>query len=166
MRTSSRNAAQRGVFRRSGRSAVEAMLVLPVVITFLFGILEYGRYVMTMQVLTNAAREGARYALTHTQPVTVANPVGGGLTTYGNATTDVTNVINKALGGQSLVGQTVQIYLSDSLGNNIGNWNNAQAGNLVCVRISGNYRVLLGTMLYLPTNIPVSVRSAMRSESN
>jgi len=142
------------------------MLVLPVVITFLFGILEYGRYVMTMQVLTNAAREGARYALTHTQPVTVANPVGGGLTTYGNATTDVTNVINKALGGQSLVGQTVQIYLSDSLGNNIGNWNNAQAGNLVCVRISGNYRVLLGTMLYLPTNIPVSVRSAMRSESN
>lgn len=166
MRTSSRSATPQGILHRSGRSAVEAMLVLPVVITFLFGILEYGRYVMTMQVLTNAAREGARYALTHTQPVTVANPVGGGLTTYGNATTDVTNVINKALGGQSLVGQSVQIYLSDSLGNNIGDWTTAQAGDLVCVRITGNYRVLLGTMLYLPTNIPVSVRSAMRSESN
>ena len=166
MRTSSRSTAPRGILRRSGRSAVEAMLVLPVVITFLFGILEYGRYVMTMQVLTNAAREGARYALTHTQPVTVTNPVGGALTTYGNATTDVTNVVNKALGGQSLVGQTVDVYLSNSLGVSTGNWNNAQAGDLVCVRITGNYRVLLGTMLYLPTNIPVSVRAAMRSESN
>ena len=58
MRTSSRGKSPRGILRRTGRSAVEAMLVLPVVITFLFGILEYGRYVMTMQVLTNAAREG------------------------------------------------------------------------------------------------------------
>lgn len=145
---------------RRGGSAVEAALVLPVVITFLFGILEYGRYVMTLQVMTNAAREGAHYALTHTQPVTIAG------TTYGNATTDVTNIINKSLGGQQLVGQNVQIYASDSLGNNIGSWNNAQVGESVCVKITGNYRVLMGTMLFLPTNIPVSLQSVMRSESN
>jgi Flp pilus assembly protein TadG len=146
--------------RRLGASAVETALVLPFVILFLFGILEYGRYIMTLQVMTNAAREGARFALGHTQPVTVDG------TTYGNTTTDVTSVITKALAGQALSGQNVQIYASDSLGNNIGSWNTAQAGELVCVRISGNYNVLLGNMLYLPLTIPVVAQAAMRSESN
>jgi Flp pilus assembly protein TadG len=146
--------------RRRGRSIVEAALVLPVVITFLFGILEYGRYLMTLQTITNAAREGAHYALTHTQPVTL-----GGVT-YGNATSDVTNTINKALGGQGLTGQSVQIYASDSIGTNIGAWTSTQAGQSVCVRITGNYTVLLGRMLYLPNSIPVVAQAVMRSESN
>lgn len=147
--------------RRRGASLVEAALVLPVVITFLFGIFEYGRYVMTLQVMTNAAREGCHYALTHTQPVTIAG------VTYGNSTSDVTNVVNQALAGQHLVGQTVQVYKSDSLGNDIGSWTTTEAGELVCVRIDGNYRVLMGGMLYgLNTDIPVRCQVAMRSESN
>jgi Flp pilus assembly protein TadG len=146
---------------RRGGALVEAALVLPVVITFLFGILEYGRYVMTLQVMSNAAREGAHYALTHTQPVTISG------VTYGNATSAVTNVVNQALAGQSLVGQTIQVYKSDSLGNNIGSWTTTEAGELVCVRIDGNYRVLMGGMLYgLNANIPVRSQVAMRSESN
>ena len=146
--------------RRRGAVAVEAALVLPMVIVFLFGILEYGRYVMTLQVMTNAACEGAHYALTHTQPITI----GG--TTYGNTTSDVTNIINKGLAGQSLTGQNVQIYCSDSIGTNIGLWTDTQVGQSVCVRITGNYRVLLANMLYLPANIPVVAQSVMRSESN
>jgi Flp pilus assembly protein TadG len=146
--------------RRRGATAVEAALVLPMVVMVLFGIMEYGRYVMTLQMMTNAAREGAHYALTHTQPVTIAG------TTYGNATSDVTNIINKALVGQSLVSQSVQIYASDSLGNNIGLWTDTQIGQCVCVRITGNYRVLIASMLYLPANIPVVAQCVMRSESN
>jgi len=146
---------------RRGAAAVEAALVLPVVVVLLFGILEYGRYLMTLQVLTNAAREGAHYALTHTQPVTIAG------VTSGNATTDVTNVIDKALGGGIyLSGQTVQVYASDSLGNNIGSWTSTQIGDSVCVRITGNYRVILGGMLFLPNTIPVVAQAVMRSESN
>jgi hypothetical protein len=99
--------------------------------------------------------------LTHTQPVTISG------VTYGNATSDVTNIVNQALGGQYLVGQTVQVYKSDSLGNNIGSWTTTEAGELVCVRIDGNYRVLLGGMLYgLNADIPVRSQVAMRSESN
>lgn len=147
--------------RRRGASAVEAALVLPVVVLLLFGILEYGRYMMTLQVLTNAAREGAHYALTHTQPVTIAG------VTSGNATTDVTNIINKALGGGVyLSGQTVQIYASDSVGNNIGSWTATQVGESVCVRITGNYPVILGGMLFLPSTLPVVAQAVMRSESN
>jgi len=149
------------VCRRRGATAVETALVLPLVIVFLFGILEYGRYLMTLQVLQNAAREGAHYALTHTQPITIAS------TTYGNATTDVTNIINKAMGGGNyLSGQNVQIYAADSLGNNVGSWTSTQVGQSVCVRITGSYNVILGNMIFLPTTIPVVAQAVMRSESN
>jgi len=155
-----RRTLRRSNARRRGQALVEAALVLPVVIMFLFGIFEYGRYIMTLQIMTNAAREGCHYALTHTQPITIAG------TTYGNATSDVTNLVNKALAGQSLVGQNTQVYASDSLGNNIGSWTSTQAGESVCVRITGNYRVLMGGMLFLPTDIPVTTQVVMRSESN
>src|SRR5882724_8663413 len=93
--------------KRRASVTVEAALVLPIVILFLFGILEYGRYLMTLQMVTNAAREGAHYALAHTQPVTVSG------TTYGNATSDVTNVINTAMAGNQLSGQNIQVYAAD-----------------------------------------------------
>ena len=100
------------------------------------------------------------YALTHTQPVTISG------TTYGNATSDVTTIINKSLANQSLVGQSVQIYRSDSIGTNLGLWTNTQVGQCVCVRITGNFRVLMATLLGLPANIPVVAQCVMRSESN
>ena len=146
--------------RRRAAASVEAALVLPIVILFLFGILEYGRYVMTLQVMTNASREGVRYALAHTQPTTVGN------VTYGNATSDVTNVVNAALAGQHLTGESIQVYASDSLGNNLGAWTSTQSGQCVCVRITGNYSVILGSMLLLPSSIPVVAQAVMRSESN
>ena len=139
---------------------MEAALVLPVVLMFLFGILEYGRYILMMQVLTNAAREGAHYALTHTNPITIAG------VTAGNANSDVTAVINKALAGQMLSGQTVSFYTSDTLGNNLGAWTNAQAGQSICVRITGNYPVIIANILRLPATIPVVAQCVMRSESN
>ena len=146
--------------RRRGASVVEAAIVLPVVCMFVFGVLEYGRYVMTLQVLTNACREGARYAMIHPQPVTVAG------TTYGNATSDVQTIINKALAGQQLSGQTVSIYAADSVGNNIGSWTSAQVGQSVCVQITGNYNTIIPTLLQLPSSIPVTARAVMRTESN
>jgi len=145
---------------RRGGVVVEAAIVLPIVLMFLFGILEYGRFVMTMQIVTNAAREGAHYALAHTQPITIAG------TTQGNATTDVTNAVNNAMGGQQLTGQTVSVYCSDSLGNNLGSWTSAQAGQSVCVRVTGNYSVIVGRLLFLPSTIPVVSQVVMRSESN
>jgi Flp pilus assembly protein TadG len=146
--------------RRRGAALVEAAMVLPLVFMFLFGILEYGRYVMTLQVLTNAAREGARYAQIHTQPVTV----GG--TTSGNATADVTNRVTQALGGQSLSGQTISIFAADAQGNNQGTWTNAQVGQSVAVEITGNYRVLISNILQMPVTIPVVARAVMRTEGN
>jgi Flp pilus assembly protein TadG len=42
---------------------VEFALVAPVLVLLVFGMIEFGRMVMVQQVLTNAAREGARVAI-------------------------------------------------------------------------------------------------------
>jgi Flp pilus assembly protein TadG len=48
---------------RSGASAVEFAVVAPVFFLVVLGIIEFGRMVMVQQVITNAAREGARIAV-------------------------------------------------------------------------------------------------------
>lgn len=46
-------------FRR-GAAVVEFAVVVPVFLILVFGIIEFGRMVMVQQIITNAAREGAR----------------------------------------------------------------------------------------------------------
>lgn len=49
--------------RRRGAVAVEMALVLPLFCSLVFGIIEFGRGFMVAQLVTNAAREGARRAI-------------------------------------------------------------------------------------------------------
>ncbi len=117
---------------RRGTAAVEAALVLPITLLFLFGIIEYGRYVMSMQVMTAAARAGARYALSHVSSVNL-----GGVTYGTTPTTDVQTVVTNALAGVSLASQSVQVFESTTTGTNIGAWTSARAGQSICVQITG-----------------------------
>jgi Flp pilus assembly protein TadG len=48
-----------------GQALAEFALVVPIFLLVLFGIIDFGRYVYYVQVLNNAAREGARYAIVH-----------------------------------------------------------------------------------------------------
>jgi Flp pilus assembly protein TadG len=48
---------------RGGAAVVEFAIVAPVFFILVFGMIEYGRMVMVQQILTNASREGARYAV-------------------------------------------------------------------------------------------------------
>ena len=139
---------------------VEVALVLPLVLLFILGIFEYARYLMTTQIFSNAAHEGVRYAASHLQPVTI----GG--TTYGNATSDVTNVVTSVTGGVTLASQSISVYASDSVGNSLGTWTNAQPGQSVTVQITGNYQVAVTTFLGLPSTIPVTARQTMDIEAN
>ena len=145
---------------RRGATVVEAALVLPIVLMFIMGIFEYGRFVMMQQVLTNAAREGARYALIHSEPFTLKGQ------TYGNATSDVQAVVSKALAGQHLAGQTIEVYKSDINGNSTGPWTSAASGELVCVKISGTFHFLIPNLLSLPATRVITAQSIMRSEGN
>jgi Flp pilus assembly protein TadG len=48
--------------KEKGQSVVEFALVVPILILLLFGIIEFGRIYETINVITSAAREGARVA--------------------------------------------------------------------------------------------------------
>ena len=146
--------------RRAGAVLVEAAVVLPLVYLFLFGLMEYSRYLMTLHVFTNAASAGAAYAARHTSPIVING------TTYGNASSDVINVVNTALADQHLAGQNTSVYLSDAAGNNLGTWTNAAAGQYVCVKITGTYSFVLPKWFGLPSSINSTFQSVKQSEGN
>ena len=146
--------------RRRGATLVETAIVLPLVMLFILGVFEYGRYLMMLHLCTNAAREGCRYAVSHTQPVTI------GAQTQGNATADVTNAVTAYLAGQSLASQSIQVYQSDSLGNNLGVWNNASAGQYVCVKITGNFLSAIPNFLHIANPLPITSQAVMVCEGN
>jgi len=51
--------------RLLGQALVEFALVGPLFFLMVFGVIEGGRLVWTMHTLTNATREGSRYAIVH-----------------------------------------------------------------------------------------------------
>ena len=146
---------------RRGSTIVQAAITLPMMLLLLFGILEYSRYVMLLQVMNNAAREGCRYAVMHTNPVVISG------VTYGNADSDVKTLVSNCLAGQALSGQAVTVYGSDSLGVTNGTtWQNTQSGQFITVKITGNFVSLLPTFLHMASTVPITAESVMRSESN
>lgn len=63
--------------RTTGQAMVEFALVAPMFFLLIFSIIEFGRYVYYVQILNNAAREGARYAIVHgSQSFQPAGPAG------------------------------------------------------------------------------------------
>jgi hypothetical protein len=57
--------ARRESHRRRGQAVAEFAIAAPIFFLILFAIIDFGRYVYYVQVLNNAAREGARYAIVH-----------------------------------------------------------------------------------------------------
>ena len=63
--TSAKWAASGRTFaRRSATACVEFAVVLPILLIFVLGVLEVGRYIQVYEILNAAAREGARQAST------------------------------------------------------------------------------------------------------
>ena len=94
----SRRAAHTTASER-GAALLEAAITLPMILLVCVGIFEFGRAYQTWQVLTNAAREGARVAViqgtTDSQiTTTVQNYMkGGALSAYKSATVTITHGI-------------------------------------------------------------------------
>lgn len=84
--------------RARGAAVVELAIITPVLLTMLFGIIEYGYVFMVRQTLTNAAREGVRIAFLQTTEAPYTEVTGrvdevmtaAGLSTYTTAMTHAT----------------------------------------------------------------------------
>jgi Flp pilus assembly protein TadG len=133
----------------------EAALVLPVCLLVVFGIFEYGRYFMTRNLLANAAREGARFAVVHTADMTTA---------------DVQNVVlNYLASQQSQVGNLViQVYPTDPSGNAISgqSCNDTPFASGIGVQVDGDYYPVLATFLLMPGMTHLEAVAIMSCEGN
>lgn len=95
--------ARTGGRRERGAALLEAAITIPIILLICVGIFEFGRAYQTWQVLTNAAREGARMAILQgSTDSDVTQRVrdymqGGQLPNYSTATVTITR--NVALTG-------------------------------------------------------------------
>jgi Flp pilus assembly protein TadG len=88
--------SRRRLQQRRGTAAVELAVVAPLVVALLVGLVEVGRLVQVNQILSNAAREGARKAST-------------GVNSYADVQTTVANYLTNA-GITNQTGLTVTVY--------------------------------------------------------
>ena len=84
---------------RRGTSAVEFAFIAPVFFLLVIGMLEFGRAMMVQQLLTNAARQGARTA-TLDSTNNSSNPTPSSI---------VTSEVNSVLAAANVTGATTSI---------------------------------------------------------
>jgi Flp pilus assembly protein TadG len=125
--------------RRRGAVTVEMALVLPIFCSLVFGIIEFGRGFMVAQLVTNAAREGARRAIVD-----------------GSTNSDVTSFIQTFLNSSANVGTgdvKVTITVTPATGNPSNPGNNiaaCQSRDLIAITVSVPFdKVALITGKYL-----------------
>jgi Flp pilus assembly protein TadG len=126
-------------------------LVMMIFFTLILGFFEYSRFMMLRQLMQNAAREGARQAVVNTDTLTTAN---------------VQAIVTKYLVNVPLTGLNIQVYETDSSGNNIGVWTNSPFGTGVAVQVDANSSIILPTSGWAPGSFHFSVKSIMRCEAN
>jgi len=142
---------------RSGAAAVEFAFMAPVVFLLIFGIFEYGRIILVQQLLENAVRTGARYAVVNTSDSTL--------------TTDTQAIVTSAMCGMQsqLTGFTVSVYQANQtspFGNSGNAATNATFGQYIGVTASGTFSCAPTTFLGLGNTIPMSATAIMCSEAN
>jgi Flp pilus assembly protein TadG len=121
--------------QQQGQSLVEFALLLPILVVIVFGTVELGRLWMTMNVLTGAAREGARVAAVTAPNVAL-----------------VQSAANNVLAAVNITGATVTVV-------------GPNASNTVIVTVRLNYTVLTGAIVPgLNRTLQLSRSTSMRWE--
>jgi Flp pilus assembly protein TadG len=158
--------------KRRGAYTLELAFMLPFILLFLFGIMEYGRYVMTRNQIENAVREAARVAAARTNDKT---------------TTEIVDIVNYYLNSfrVQISSPVITVFKCDPSNLNpldandavvavpAAPFNNAKFGQGICVRVQGTYFTIFGGMALSPTtsarigaSFPVDTYSVMYSEGN
>lgn len=139
---------------RKGSAIVEMAAVSIIFFMFLFGILEYCRFLFVRQVIDNATREGARYAVVRTMDDDV------------EARTIET--VRKRCEGieNSLSDLTISVYRSDENGAPSGPANATEFGDFITVQIDGDYEPIVPSLLFLNQKLRLSAKTLMNSEAN
>lgn len=127
-------------------------LVLNVCLIFLLALFDFGRVIMIRQVVTNAAREGCRYAVANTSTGT---------------TSQVQTCVTNYLCGQQIGSLAINVYQADpTSGANLGAWTNAGLTDSIGVQVTGTIQTVTPTFSMLPSSLPIQATCVMASEGN
>jgi hypothetical protein len=169
--------------RRGGATMVETAVVISIFLLFIFGIFEYCRFLFMLQLTTNAAREGARYATVNVDKpsnfkdtaytITYTTPTGTETRTY----LPIRQYVDERMGTgkKQLLNYAVDIFPCDSAQlaqappviapkATAVAWNDATFGERIAVRITGDFKPLLPNFLRMSSTIPINVTVTMGSE--
>jgi Flp pilus assembly protein TadG len=138
---------------RAGATVVELAAVIIVFCMLMFGILEYCLIVFTQNVVENAAREGARFAIVSTSDATLVSDTQAYVLTL----MDGINIKDAPY--------TCNVYMADSNGNNTGVATTAKFGQYICCDVSVTYTPVTPGLLYLKT-FTIRSKCSMISEAN
>lgn len=177
--------------RRVGATTVEAAVVMSVFLLFLFGVFEYCRFIFFLHVSTNAARDGARYAVVNLDKPTnfdFQDTVYGG-TNYRSIKGYVDDRL--ANNGKMLENPIVTIFPCDNAQLSLASpivtrkpaasyptapknptapytgelaWNVATFGERIGVRIQGTYRPILPNFLLMRSTYNMDIIVTANSE--
>ncbi len=98
-----------------GNALIETAITMPLLLLLIVGIFEVGRAYQTWQVLTNAAREGARMSVTPssdnatTEALIRQYMLDGQLSEYADADVDVDNDAELTVNGTTVAASTVTV---------------------------------------------------------
>jgi Flp pilus assembly protein TadG len=127
-----------------GAVAVEFALLLPVLLTILFGTIEFGMIMYSRELITNASREGARAGIVQVLP----KPTSG----------DITTIATNYLNGTGINPSDVNVTVTGAGG--------ASPATLT-VSATYNYPWLvpyIPSLLGLPAPLPLTGQTIMRHE--
>jgi Flp pilus assembly protein TadG len=138
-------------FCRRGAALVEAAIVMNVFLLFIFGIFEFGHFVMVKQLMDNAARDGARMAATGALTVTTAQ---------------IQAQVTTELSGQGPSNLQINVFQANpTTGANIGTWTNAGLGQTVACQITGTYQPMLSMAHLIPSPFTITSEAMVYSQS-
>jgi Flp pilus assembly protein TadG len=130
--------------RQRGANVLEAAFTIPIILLMVFGIVDLGRAYNVYQVITNAAREGARYSVAPA-PGTSTLPSSAAVEAY----------VRDYLGSGSVKGATVNVTQTFTAPVN--------AIDTQCTEITVSVPY---SFLFFPANVNISTRAVMRNETN
>jgi Flp pilus assembly protein TadG len=139
---------------RTAAALVETAAIASIFMMLLFGVLEYCRFIFMRQIIDNAAREGARFAVVNTNDA--------------NLTADVQAIVLGKMNNLDKQTQnfTIQLYAADATAKNIGTASNAAFGTFLCVEVSCDYSPITPAFLRMGQTVKIDVKILMCSEAN
>jgi Flp pilus assembly protein TadG len=155
-------------------AAVEFALVAPVLLTVLMGFIEFGRIYTSQITLTNAARDGARFAITHASGWSSQDPAPAGTieaaiqTSVGAgalANDDAHIVIEYFDNTKSPAVQcghysvAAAVFVADNGYQTQGNC--VVAGNLVEIKLAMPYSFLTAASVFFPSGFTLKASTTM-----